>query len=175
MAAYQFFLDVVPKSALLENYDRVPDKISFSKKTDVFDSYIRKLGKIAEIDPTQTIREIDDLLPRADWGNDKRMHNWKTKTEKVDNDAVLIVNEQTEYIEHLSFRADLREERLQFLMNMIELGKKFDWTFMDSKDNLANPDGLEIKKIVANSNAYRFISNPRQFLDDLQSGKLKIE
>ena len=72
----------------------------------------------------------------------------------------------------MCFRADLREDRLQFLMNMIELAEKFDWIFMDSKDNLANPDIHEIKKLIVKSNAFRFIHNPQKLLDDLKPENL---
>ena len=130
---------------------------------------------MAEINFDNVKLEIDRLINKADWGNDEECFNWKTYTNEVDNDASMSVDLETKKIEHLSFRADLREPRLKFLSGMLDLAKKKEMLLMDRNGKILSPEYNEIKSYIKNSNSFKFIENPEKFLDDLSKGKITIK
>lgn len=75
-------------------------------------------------------------------------------------------DEKYGHIKELSFRADLRDNKFEFLINMIHLARKYDWIFMDRNGKLANPN-IEIIKLLKNSNTHKFLSNPMEFIKGL--------
>ncbi|WP_313386022.1 hypothetical protein [Chishuiella sp.] len=54
---------------------------------------------------------------------------------------------------------------------MIKLAKDNEWLFIDKSGLLINPNSKELKKSILNSNAYKFLENPHNFLDDLEKNK----
>ncbi len=192
MAIYQFNLTAIPRKSILEKYGKIPDmlKVDYEERKehynkskegtinelDIFtDALTQDWWSKIEIDISKLVARIDNYVNRADWGNDEFSFNWKTYSDKVDNDANLSLNEENGKIEELNFRADLRENELTFLKNMILLARDNDWLLMDVKGNLSEPQIEEVKKIIKISNCYRFLTNPEKFFDDLESGKIKIE
>ena len=69
-------------------------------------------------------------------------------------------NSETKKIEHRSFRADLREPQLKFLIGMLDLAKKKAMVLMDRKAKILKPEYIEIKDYIKNSNSFKFIENP---------------
>lgn len=192
MAIYQFNLTIIPRTSLLERFGTIPDalKVDYDERKEHFNK--SKEGELSEsdvysdaltqdwwskieIDIPKLVSRIDKYVNRADWGNSEFSYNWKTYTDEVDNDAYLSLNEENGKIEELNFRADLREKGFAFLRNMINLSKENDWLLMDVKGNLCEPVIEEVKRLIKISYCYRFLTNPEQFFDDLDSGKVKIE
>ncbi|WP_430406122.1 hypothetical protein [Fluviicola sp.] len=173
MALYQFYLAVIPRVGLVKKLNHIPDKISIGNATGYFESNTEQYWKIVEFASEEIIKEMDKLVDRADWGNDKSNFNWKTHTEELDHDASLSTNPESGKIEEFSFRADLRESDLKFLKCMIDLANKYDFLFMDLKGNVAPPN--EIGKLIEQSNAYKFLQNPLQFLTDQSKGETSID
>tara|TARA_R110000868_G_scaffold410622_1_gene699272 strand:+ start:65 stop:571 length:507 start_codon:yes stop_codon:yes gene_type:complete len=167
MAVYQYYLAVIPKKGIEKLHDSIPSEIGISTETGFFESDAEIYWKEAELSADGIVPKIDDVLKRAEWGNEKTSHNWKTYTEQVDNDAAIYLGEESMKITEFSFRADLREKNFVFLKNMIELGKENNWLFMDRKGKLMNPDYEEIKISILNSDAYSFLKDPINFLDNL--------
>jgi hypothetical protein len=196
MAVWQFNLTVIPAIALIEKYGHIPDKlfIDSEKRQQFFDfkegdieneeviEYDNALSDdwwhLVDILPINIVQQMDKIVKRADYGNDFWI-NWKTyiaeENLEIDNDACLLINENTGKIEELSFRADLREPSLLFLSKMLELARLYDWVFMDKKGFIAKPEKEPVFILIENSNAFRFLQNPQQFLENLSAGKLKIE
>lgn len=175
MAIYQFYLAVVPKSGFLLANGNMSEKISVSTQTGFFESKTEVYWNLANIDPGEIMEEIDKIITRASGGNNPNGFRWKIETIECDNDASIELNDATGKIEEFIFRADLREDKLVFLIDMIELGKKYEWIFMDRQGNLANPDFEEIKQLISISNAYRFLKNPYEFLSGLGRGEIHVE
>lgn len=171
MAIYQFYLAVIPKAGLLHKHEQIPNEIKVSTETGYFESNTEEYWELAGIPSEPIIQAIDTLVNKANWGNDNSYFNWKTYTDVLDNDASMSTNETSGNIIELSFRADLREKDLQFLKGMIELGKQYDWLFMDRKGNLAEPDSIEIGRLIEMSNSYKFLQDPTKFLTDLLKDK----
>lgn len=174
MAIYQFYLTVIPKQSVLEKFDSVPETIPPNTETGYFESNTEIFWNTAQVTATEIVKRIDTIVKRAEWGNSDYSFNWKTYSLQVDNDAYLSLNKETLYIESLSFRADLREPNLKFLEDMISLGKEYNWLFIDRKGTIAKPYFEEIKTLIKTSNAYRFLKDPDQFFDDLDSGTIKL-
>ena len=78
------------------------------------------------------------------------------------------INPETGKIEALQFRADLREDDLKFLKAMIALAHAYDWVLMDYKGNLVAPTMPAVAKLIKESYAYKFLSDPLVFLDELK-------
>jgi hypothetical protein len=188
MAVWQFNLTVIPKNTLIEKYGFVPDKLfvdlkewqQFQKdkiaKKEIFngdykDALSQNWWLLCNMSAMELVHQMDKIVRRADYGEDTRIC-WKTyvfgENLEIDNDASLSINAETGKIEALNFRADLRDPSLIFLNKMIELARLYDWVFMDTaKGSIAQPNKEEVVKLIENSNAFRFLQNPRQFLEGL--------
>lgn len=171
MAVYQYYLAVVPSSGIMKKHDSKPDFIGVSTETGYFESDAKIYWKETEIKVDDILSKIDRMVKRADWGNEKTSFNWKTYTDELDNDASIYLDDETLTITEFSFRADLRERDLTFLMGMIELGKENNWMFMDRNGKLMNPDFQEIKDSIKDSNAYSFLKDPIKFLENIDKNK----
>jgi hypothetical protein len=166
MAVYQFYLGVVPKEGIIKIHGSAPEKIKVSTETGYFESNTEQYWQVCEIDPKSFISEIDKIVKRAEWSDGKTSYNWKTYTDTIDNDASIYLND-TGLINEFSFRADLRNRELNFLIGMIELGRRYNWLFMDRNGVLANPEFEAVKERIKESNAYRFLQDPIKFLGEL--------
>jgi len=160
---------------LLKKHKQLPEKINIQIKDGYFESRTEVYWNLERIAPNEIIEDIDKIVNRSNWGYDEFRYTWKTYNDCLDNDASMSIDKKTGTIEELSFRADLREEKLRFLVNMIALGKKYDWLFMDRKGVLSNPELEEVKIQIRNSNAHRFLKDPKKYLNDLGSNELKID
>lgn len=168
MAVYQYYLGVVPKQGIKKKHGSIPDQIGVSMETEYFESDAEIYWEEVEMKADDFITKIDLIVKRAKWGNDNTSYNWKTYSEDVDNDAYMNLDEKSLTIREFSFRADLREKKLFFLKNMIELAIENEWLFFDGKGKLMKPDFEEIKNSIKNSNAYRFLEDPIKFLENIK-------
>jgi hypothetical protein len=175
MAIYQYYLAFIPKIGLLKKHEVIPNQIEISTETAYFEAKTDEYWELAQIPFNEIKVGIDEIVDKADWGNDIDIFNWKTYKVELDNDASMCINSESEKITELSFRADLREPNLKFLNGMLELAKKYEMMLMDRKGNLLNPEFNEIKDFIKVSNTFKFIENPEKFIDDLHNGKINIE
>ena len=146
-----------------------------SIETGCFESNTDEYWKLADITFEEIKQDIDKIIDVANWGNDEECFNWKTYTDELDNDAWMLIDTATKKVIELSFRADLRENNLTFLREMVNLARKYDLLFIDRKGNLVNPELYELKKYIKASNSNKFLENPTQFLKNLQEGKVQLE
>jgi hypothetical protein len=179
----------VPTSS--EKYGEVPDKltIDYEERTEYY--HLKEEGLIEEEDefkdalvqdwwsstilqPIEIIHQIDKKVRRADYGSDTCV-NWKFDNGKVDNDASMSISEETGKIEEIRFREDLREDKMKFLNEMIELAEKYHWLLMDINGNLVEPNFHEVAKLIKDSNSYKFLKDPLSYLTDLQEGRINLE
>lgn len=175
MAIYQYYLAFIPQVGLLKKYGVIPVEIIVTTEDGYFNANTEQYWELAEINFDNVKLEIDKLIDKADWGNDEECFIWKTYSNEVDNDASMSINSKTKKIEHLSFRADLREPKLKFLNEMLYLAKKKEMLLMDRKGKIFAPEYKEIKNYIKNSNSYKFIENQEKFLDDLSKETITIK
>lgn len=167
MAIYQYYLAVVPESGVLKKHGAKPDTIEVGSATKYFESNTEGYWKEVGVKGENILPLMDNLLKRTEWGDGKTSIYWKVKTEEVDNDASIELDEETLTVQEFSFRADLREKNLDFLMKMIALGKANQWLFMDRSGNLMNPDFEEMKEFILESKTFKFLTDPKAYLDSL--------
>jgi hypothetical protein len=195
MAVWQFPLTVIPKKGLIEKMGYIPEKLPIDyeerkryekdkqekediNELDYKDALTKDWWASTNILPIEIIHQMDKIVNRANWGNSDIWTNWKTysneKGKEVDNDAHLTINAQSGKIEYLGFRADLRESSWLFLTKMIELGQLYDWVFMDRlKGTIAQADKTDMKRLVYDSNPFRFLKDPEAFLNDLDINRIQ--
>lgn len=172
MAIYQYYLAVIPTAGLLKIHDRIPASIHVSTESGYFETDAERYWKAAEVDSSELRTQIDQIVNFAEVYQGKFLC-WKTHTEKVDNDAAMVIDENTGHITEFSFRADLREEKLLFLRNMLHLGQKYAWQFMDRRGKLWPPDFEKLREGIKISNPYRFLTDPIKFLESLPDNPQK--
>lgn len=167
MAVYQYYLAVVPKQGIEKKHGYIPDTIGVSIETGYLESDAENYWKEVVIKADEIVAKIDSIVKRANWGNDKTSIHWKTYSNEVDHDASMYLDEDSLTIREFTFRADLREKNLFFLKNMIALGAENKWLFFDREGKLMKPDFEEIKNSIRTSNAYRFLEDPIEFLENV--------
>lgn len=188
MALYQFYLEVVPKDGLITRFGEIPNRIdtNLEKETEYLPnvitedekplkSIIEECWKYSKSSPQEIIHLIDQLLPRANWGNDKNFNKGKYETEAIDNDASILISDNQDKFVYFYFGGDLREPSLKFINEMITICAKFDFMLFDRKGNLSMPKIEKIAEIIKKSNSFKFINNPMKFLTDLDEGNIQIE
>lgn len=142
MAIYQFDLHLIPKSVLTIDKQTITEK-----QEDCALPSVESYWQASAIKADPIIAEVDHLLPRADWGNDEMLCNWKQYSDSVDHNACLILNSKGN-IQELMFRADLREDGLVFLKAMIQLAARHDWLLCDFRGNLAEAEFTAVAKLI---------------------------
>ncbi len=168
MAVYQYYLGVVPKQGIERRYGSIPDRIGVGIETEYFESDAEIYWEEVEMKADDFITKIDLIIKRANWGNNNINFHWKTYSQEFDNDASIYLDEKSLTIREFSFRADLRENNLSFLKNMIELAIENEWLLFDRKGKLMKPDFEEIKNSIKNSYAYHFLEDPIKFLENIK-------
>lgn len=190
MAIYQFRLNLLPRKGVINEFGFIPNKLNINlqernnhyylekdnllESTDFFiDALTIKFWDSAEIFPAEIIYYINKLFPRKPLGSRSDYHYWKhykrTINTEIDHDASLILNKENGKIKELHFRADLREDGLEFLNKFIEIAKKYDCLLMDLQGNLVTPEQKEVYKLAKLSNNYKFLTNPEEFLNSLSN------
>ncbi|OXA65461.1 hypothetical protein B0A67_24390 [Flavobacterium aquidurense] len=165
MAIWQYLLIVVPKNSIDKNYnifennetDFLPDTDSFWENFD---------GDIPSI-----ISELDQIIPKANWGNDTFI-NWKGDgNNDEDNDACICLTDDKTKIKEFQFRIDLRKASniTNVLQSILNLCKKNQFVLIDLKGEIFKPEMQYSMESLKNSNAMKFIADPIQFFENLEN------
>lgn len=177
MAIYQ--LNLIPRKGILQEFGFAPNQLNiniqerddhyyFEKdklldSTDFFlDALTINFWDSVHIIPMEIIYYINKLFPRKPLESQSDYYYWKHYKNTVDNDAALILNEKSG-IKELYFRADLRENGLEFLNNFVDIAKKYDCLLMDVKGNLVAPEQEQVYKLIKLSNNYKFMTDHENF------------
>jgi len=166
MAIWQHLLIVVPENSIDSNYqcifknnksDFLPDTNSFWKNFD---------GDISSI-----ISELDQIVQKADWG-DETCLIWKgNEKNEEDNDACICLSDDRTKIDEFHFRIDLRKTSniTNFLQSILNICKKNQFVLIDLKGNIFKPQLEDILETIKTSNATAFLSDPIKFLENLST------
>ncbi|GAA3731182.1 hypothetical protein GCM10022422_11750 [Flavobacterium ginsengisoli] len=164
MAVWQYLLIVVPKNSIDNNYECIfkNNKTKYLPETD---SFWKNFGG----DIPSIISEMDQIIPKANWGNDTCL-NWKGNgNTDEDNDACICLSDNKSKIESFQFRIDLRKacNITAVLQSILNLCEKNQLVLIDLKGEIFQPNLEDILKSIKASNATRFLSDPIQFFEDL--------
>ncbi|UTN02305.1 hypothetical protein L0669_13350 [Flavobacterium bizetiae] len=165
MAIWQYLLIVVPENSIDKNYnifennetEFLPDTDSFWENFD---------GDISSI-----ISELDQIIPKANWG-DETCLNWKGNgNNEEDNDACICLNDDKTKIKEFQFRIDLRKASniINVLQSILNLCKKNQFVLIDLKGQIFKPEIESIIESLKSSNAIKFITEPILFFENLEN------
>jgi len=192
MAVWQYQLNIVPKKAILEKYGTIPNELLINNEgwvkywedivdienlpePDFEDAKTIKWWTDIKLEIKKTSEQIDKLVTRANWGQDSLDSiNWKGNSEiKEDNDCFLSFDPKTQIIEDFHFRADLRKKEniTIFLNGMLNLCEQNDLMVFNTKGVLFESKTELIFEDLKKSNAVKFLTDPKKFLDNI--GEIK--
>jgi hypothetical protein len=184
MAIWQFNLTLIPKSALISKYNCIPDELFIDKggwenhfaKNDLEEAYNfedaltinwwdKSIITISQLFPVlknipQSQSDIDGLKYFGDADT---------------NNICISLKENTNQIDEVSCRIDLRKLDKNFINSVFSLARQFDCLLMDRKGRLFEPTRDDLIERVKLSNSYRFITNPEKFLNDLSDDLISPE
>lgn len=187
MAVWQYQLNTIPKSAILEKYGEIPNKLFIDKKgwkeywdnvkfdkgfpdPEFEDTLTIDWWKNAVLNIQETPSQIDKLVKRGDWSNDKDFIGWKGDSEKEeDHDCHIAFNEKTLLISEFQFRTDLRniEKAKRFMQGMLQICVENELLVMNTDGHLYEPDIELILEDLKKSNAIKFLTDPLKFMDEI--------
>ncbi|ABQ05597.1 hypothetical protein [Flavobacterium johnsoniae] len=164
MAVWQYLLIVVPKDSIGNNYECIfkNNKTEFLPETDVFWKNFN--GNIPSI-----ISGLDQIIPKANWGNETYL-NWKGNGQnEEDNDACICLSDDKTKIEEFQFRIDLRKPSniTNILQSILNLCEKHNLVLIDLKGKIFQPKLEDVLGSIKASNATRFLNDPIHFFEDL--------
>lgn len=164
MAVWQYLLIVVPKNSITDNYQCIfkNNKTKFLPETD-------SLWNNFDGDIPSILSELDQIIPKANWGNETYL-NWKGNgNDEEDNDACICLSDDKAKMESFQFRIDIRKSSniTEVLKSVLDLCKKNQLILIDLKGEIYQPNLEDIFKSIKASNATRFLNDPIQFFEDL--------
>jgi hypothetical protein len=165
MAIYQYHVTVIPRQTILRHWNPIPDKVQYRDNPKFGDDLIN----INWWDNLNT--DLDDLEKRirvfadqVEWT--KRTEGMKTFGDNETND-ITISKTDLGQVEGMSFRIDLREIDKRFIDNVLTISKDLDCLLLDSQGNLFEPTNENLADNIKTSNAFKFVTNPTDFLNKL--------
>lgn len=146
-----------------------------------WEDYIQEvdLDKEPELEDAMTVQwwlnlnlDINELLPTLERFGE--LQAWTARTNgsrsfgnAETNDISVCFDNETNKVEDVNCRLDLREIDKAFVDKVLSLAARFDCLLMDSQGRLYKPTIRNLADTIQLSNANRFVENPTQFLDDL--------
>lgn len=182
MAIWQFNIYFIPRQSLLDKYQHIPAQLEINKES--WSDYISNsdLDNEPEFEDAFTIHwwlnlnlDINDLLPLIQLFGD--LQEWTARTEGLrsfgdveTNDISVCIDHKTNKVQELNCRLDLRQINKDFVDKALSLATQFDCLLMDKQGRLFQPTIAALVDTIQLSNAKRFVTDPRQFLEDLSKG-----
>lgn len=105
---------------------------------------------------------------------------WTKRSETVkdfgdsDTNDITITKSDLGHLEEMYFRIDLREIDSRFIDNVLAIVKDLDCMLLDRQDNLFEPTHENLSDNIKKSNAFKFVTNPTDFLKKLGT-EIKME
>mgnify|MGYP000845511429 CR=1 FL=1 len=131
--------------------------------------------ELPQFDKTLKINDIApilDKLLKRDWSGES-LQCWG----QPDTNDILVTwdKETNEIDDDIAVRIDLRELDIEFIQKVIKLTKDLGLKLKIIKTETFEPELSEIARILADSNADKFTTDPKKFLDDFEKGLIKPE
>lgn len=167
MAIYQYHLTVIPRQSILQHWDIIPTKIEIDNNPafDEDDLINVRWWNKEQIKFEAIEQMISKFLGQVEWT--KKSSDFKTFGDNETNDITIVRADCGQLLEELSFRIDLRKIDRVFIDNMFAIVKDLDCLLLDRQGNLFEPSNENLADNVKKSNAFKFVTNPIDFLDKL--------
>jgi hypothetical protein len=165
MAIYQYNVIVIPRQTLLRHWNPIPGKVQYLQNPKFGDDLINvNWWENLNTDFDDIERRIRLFADQVEWTKDTT--GMKTFGNNETNDITISKTEQGQ-LEGISFRIDLRETDRTFIDNVLALSKDLDCLLLDSQGNLFEPTLKNLANHMKDSNVFKFVTNPTDFLNKL--------
>lgn len=187
MAIWQFHIYFIPRQALFDKYGHVPKQLEMNKEG--WRDYIQNdnLDNEPDFEDALTVQwwlalnlDINELLPALQQFGE--LQEWTAQTKGLrsfgspeTNDISVGFDQESNKVQELSCRLDLRQIAKSFIKKALSLATQFDCLLMDRQGRLYEPTVESLFDTILLSNANRFVEDPKQFLDDLSTGIMTPE
>jgi hypothetical protein len=172
---------------LLDKYGHVPTELEMNKEGW---SDIVRHGDL-DNEPN-----FEDALTVSWWRNLKldikallpilqqlgELQEWTARTDGLrsfgdteTNDISVCFDNETNIVQELSCRLDLRKIDKTFVGKCLSLATRFDCLLMDKQGRLYESTMKNLFDTIKLSNANRFVDDPKQFLEDMSNGHVAPE
>ena len=162
MAIWQFNIYFIPRQTLLDKYGQVPTELEYDDAMTI--SWWLNLN----LDTNELMPLLQQFGDLQEWTS--RIEGLRSFGDTEANDISICYDNKTNKVEELSCRLDLRQIDKKFIDRVFSIATQFDCLLMDSKGGLFQPSVDTLADSIQLSNAKRFVSDPKQFLDDLSIG-----
>lgn len=186
MAINQFNITFIPRQAVLDRFKELPNKlfidhdvrqkqlesndfdVEFDFQDDLtIDWWQDAQTKFSDIEPL-----ISSVLQPIDWT--KEYEDFISYGDSNENDVSISLTEKI-YIDEFNCRINVAQLDSNFITLILNLANRLDCLIIDRKGNLLLPTFENLIERIKESNAYKFTSNPSDFLNKLSSGEIKPE
>lgn len=187
MAIWQFHIYFVPRKSLLDKYGHVPKELEMNKEG------LRDIMRHDDVEKepnfedaltvpwwTSLNLDIKALLPTLQQYGE--LQEWTARTEGLrsfgdteTNDISVCFDNETNIVQELSCRLDLRKIDKVFVGRLLSFATRFDCLLMDKQGRLYEPRMENLFNTIKLSNANRFVDDQKQFLEDMSNGNVAPE
>jgi hypothetical protein len=162
MATWQFDLYLLPRQKIIERYLSVPAQVSAEE-------YVAIDWWAGVTLPVNYDSMLGSFLPKYTSWN-KNASTWGDEK----SDLISIIFENNAPVEFL-VRIDASKLNISLLGKISHFAKLCDCLLLlDESRKLIEPDPLSLNYEIKRSNAYKFVMDPRGFLDELSKQSRKI-
>ena len=166
MATYQYHLTFIPRQSILRHWDNVPIKIQVHDNPlfDEDDLINVKWWNKETVDFNVIEKRILNFADQVEWT--KLYKDQKTFGDNETNDIDIGRNERGQF-DGMSCRIDLSNMDWSFVDQVINIAKDLDCLLLDRQGNLFEPTRESLIENSRKSNAFKFVTNPTDFLNGL--------
>lgn len=166
MAIYQYHLTVIPRQTILRQSDVIPVTVQVHDNPSLDEDDLKtvKWWEKEQVDFKTVEKRILSFADQVEWT--KGHEEWKTFGDNNTND-ITIENRELKYLNGFSFRIDLRGIDKSFIDNVLTIVKDLNCLLLDKQGNLYEPTFENLSANIKNSNAFKFVTNPTDFLNKL--------
>jgi len=186
MAIYQYDLYLIPRLSIIDKYGEIPTQLfidheawkkHWAKETwedghDFEDALTTNWWKESKLLFKEIEPFIHSFIKPVAWSKLSTDHKAYGNNDTNDFSIGLTVEGS---IEDFHCRIDLREIDRNFIDRLLALAKQMNCLLLDRNGNLFQPTFDKLTDNLKHSNAFKFISNPRDFVDKFSNGQIQSE
>lgn len=167
MAIWQFNIYFIPRQTLFDIYGEVLTELEYEEALSI-PWWLNLHVNVGNLLPL--LQQFGEL---QEWTSE--INGLRSFGDDETNDISVSYNKRTEMVDDLSCRLDLRKIDRDFIAKVFSIATHFDCLLMDCKGKLFQPLIEELSESIQLSSANRFVTDPRQFLEDMSNGKVAPE
>ena len=162
MAIWQFNIYFIPRASLVVTYGQIPKQLEIENALEIewwsninvgLNSLFPMLEQFGEVQKWSA--NIDGLRSFGDVDS---------------NDITVCFSKESNLVQELSCRIDVRQINKEFINKCLSLAKEFDCLLLDRQGKLFQPLHTTLVDRIKLSNSNRFVQDSDLFFEDLSDG-----